>query len=87
VAAGTKTGSGGDGVMERARRFGHFWIDFIIGDAWEIAAGLAVTLTTIWAIAETLGGDLVLSFVLLMSLLALTWIALLRTTRAARRKR
>jgi hypothetical protein len=73
--------------MERARRFGRFWIDFIIGDAWEIAAGLAVTLTAIWAIAEKLGGDLVLSFVLLTSLLALTWIALLRTTRAARRKR
>jgi hypothetical protein len=73
--------------MERLRRFGRFWVDFIIGDAWEIAAGLAVTLIAIWLIVEEIGGDLLLSFVLLASLLVLTWIALLRTTRPARKKR
>jgi hypothetical protein len=73
--------------MERLRRFGRFWVDFIIGDAWEIAAGLVVTLIAIWVIVEEIGGDLLLSFVLLASLLTLTWIALLRTTRSARKKR
>lgn len=71
--------------MRYLRSFVQFWIDFIIGDAWEVAAGLAVTLVVIAVIAELVGGDLLLSFVLLASLLAVTWIALLRATRGSRR--
>jgi hypothetical protein len=72
--------------MHYLRSFVQFWIDFIVGDAWEVAVGLAITLIVIAIVADQVGGDLALSFVLLASLLAVTWIALLRTTRSARRQ-
>jgi hypothetical protein len=39
------------------RRFGHFWWDFVVGDDWRVAAGIAVALgvtailATAWASA------------------------------------
>lgn len=41
--------------------FGHFWWDFIIGDDWKLAAGVAVVLT----IGGTLTGETHLSNVAL----------------------
>jgi hypothetical protein len=35
------------------RRFGHFWWDFIIGDDWRIAAGVAIALAATAALAAT----------------------------------
>ena len=28
--------------------FGRFWYDFIVGDAWEVAVGVVVTLALAW---------------------------------------
>ena len=30
--------------MSRVRAFGRFWWDFVVGDDWRVAAGLAVAL-------------------------------------------
>jgi len=30
--------------MNAVRRFGRFWWDFVVGDDWRVAAGLAVAL-------------------------------------------
>jgi len=35
------------------RRFGHFWWDFVIGDDWRIAAGVAIALGATAALAAT----------------------------------
>jgi hypothetical protein len=38
--------------MNRLRAFGRFWWDFIVGDDWRVAAGLAVTLALTWFLAH-----------------------------------
>lgn len=30
--------------MKRLRSFGHFWLGFVVGDDWRLAAGTAVAL-------------------------------------------
>jgi hypothetical protein len=35
------------------RRFGRFWWDFVVGDDWRIAAGVAIALGATAAIAAT----------------------------------
>jgi hypothetical protein len=57
-----------------------FWIDFIIGDAWEVAAGIALTLIALAVTVERFGPSPVLGFVLLAAILLFTWIALRRAT-------
>jgi hypothetical protein len=32
-------------ILARLRAFGAFWYDFIIGDDWQVACGVVVTLT------------------------------------------
>ena len=66
--------------MHLLRSFIRFWIDFIVGDAWEVAAGLALTLIAVSVMADRSGGSPLLGFLLLASVLAVTWIALLRAT-------
>ena len=39
--------------MRRLRRFGTFWWDFVIGDDWRIAAGVAIALGATAALAAT----------------------------------
>jgi hypothetical protein len=34
--------------MRHIRSFGRFWWDFVIGDDWRIAAGIAVALALTW---------------------------------------
>ena len=38
--------------MSRIRAFGHFWFDFVVGDDWRVAAGLAVALGVCAALAH-----------------------------------
>jgi hypothetical protein len=57
-----------------------FWIDFIIGDAWEVAAGVAATLVVLAVVVDRYGANPALGFVLLASILLFTWIALRRAT-------
>ena len=66
--------------MQLLRSFVRFWIDFIIGDAWEVAAGLALTLIAVSVMADRTGGHVSLGFVLLASVLVVSWVALRRTT-------
>jgi len=39
--------------VKALRRFGRFWWDFVIGDDWRIAAGVAIALGATAALAET----------------------------------
>ena len=38
--------------MRCIRSFGRFWWDFIVGDDWRVAAGLAVALGLTWLLAH-----------------------------------
>jgi hypothetical protein len=38
--------------VNRLRAFGRFWWDFIVGDDWRVAAGLAMTLALTWVLAH-----------------------------------
>lgn len=71
--------------MNMLRRFVEFWIDFIIGDAWEAAAGIGISLAAIAYVGHRWGGEQALGFVLLAAIIAVTWLALLRATATMRR--
>ncbi|MGH2551816.1 MAG: hypothetical protein ACRDHN_20710 [Thermomicrobiales bacterium] len=71
--------------MRYLRTFVRFWIDFVIGDAWEVALTVAVSLGLIWFIIDHHGGAAIFGYVLLAAILGITWIALLRTTKSKRR--
>lgn len=71
--------------MNIVRRFVEFWIDFIIGDAWEVAAGIGIALVVIAYIGHHWGGEQTLGFILLATVIAVTWLALLRATTTMRR--
>ena len=66
--------------MRYLASFVRFWIDFILGDAWEVAAGIAVTLVVLAVVVDRYGANPALGFVLLGSVLLITWIALQRAT-------
>jgi hypothetical protein len=36
--------------------FLYFWYDFLVGDAWEVAAGVVIALVVAWAILRANGG-------------------------------
>ena len=38
--------------MRHVRRFGRFWWDFVVGDDWRVAAGLALALGLCAALAH-----------------------------------
>lgn len=38
--------------MNALRRFGAFWWDFVVGDDWRVAAGLALALALTWLLAR-----------------------------------
>ena len=38
--------------MKYLRSFARFWWDFIVGDDWRVAVGLAVALAATWALAH-----------------------------------
>lgn len=71
--------------MRFVRRFIMFWVDFIVGDAWEVALGIGVALAAIAYSADRWGGRQALGFALLAVVFVVTWLALLRATAAARR--
>lgn len=71
--------------MSHIRNFIRFWIDFIIGDAWEVALTVAITLGAIWFVVDRYGGASAFGYVLVASIFGVTWIALLRATRSKRK--
>ena len=38
--------------MTQLRAFGRFWWDFIVGDDWRVAAGIAVAIGLTWALTD-----------------------------------
>jgi hypothetical protein len=39
-------------VWRWTRSFARFWVDFVIGDDWTVAAVIAVTLVVTWRLVE-----------------------------------
>ena len=37
-------------MIARLRAFGRFWYDFVVGDDWRIALGVALTLVVVWIV-------------------------------------
>jgi hypothetical protein len=37
----------------RLRAFGHFWYDFVIGDDWQVAAGVVTALAVTYGVSRT----------------------------------
>ena len=67
------------------RRFVGFWVDFVVGDAWEVAVGIGLSLVVVANLAARWDGRQALGFVLLGMALGLNAVALLRAaTRASR---
>jgi hypothetical protein len=66
------------------RAFVMFWVDFIIGDAWEVAAGIVLALVALGLAAHQWDGNAVLGFLLLVVIVCVTWLALMRATASAR---
>jgi predicted branched-subunit amino acid permease len=71
--------------MRILRNIVMFWVDFIVGDAWEVALGLGLTLLIIGVVVRQWGGERALSFVLVAAVIAVTWLALMRATAGKRR--
>ena len=71
--------------MQLLRRFVGFWIDFIIGDAWEVAAGIGLALVVCALAVERWDDQGVLGLVLVATILGVTWLALMRATAHERR--
>ena len=42
--------------MRYVRAFGRFWWDFVVGDDWRVAAGLAVALLLVGSVWREAGG-------------------------------
>jgi hypothetical protein len=38
--------------MRYVRAFGHFWWDFVVGDDWRVAAGIAAALLATWLLVD-----------------------------------
>jgi hypothetical protein len=44
-------------VSERVRAFARFWYDFVVGDDWRIALGVAVALAGVWIVVAKTSVD------------------------------
>lgn len=71
--------------MNVLRRIAMFWVDFIVGDALEVALVIFVTLAVLGLVVHQWRSSGALGFALLAVVIAVTWLALLRATAAARR--
>ncbi len=40
-------------MTSRFRAFAAFWYDFVIGDNWRVAVGVAIALAATWALSQT----------------------------------
>ena len=54
--------------MRYIRGFFAFWYDFIVGDAWEVAAGVLVALIVLFAGIRVIGRDVSITGVFLLPL-------------------
>ncbi|WP_042380463.1 hypothetical protein [Streptacidiphilus melanogenes] len=74
-------------VVERAgsalRSFGRFWYDFVVGDDWRVALGVAVALAATWGLTRSGVNAWWLLPVAVALLLALSLFRVVRAARAA----
>ena len=66
--------------MNLLRKFGQFWYDFIVGDAWELAVGVVIALvvsaaftSTVWQSVVWILLPLIISLTLAGSLAGYAW--------------
>ena len=64
--------------MNHLRSFGRFWWDFVVGDDWRVAAGVAVALALTWLLAH---GDANPWWLLPVAVVLLLALSLWRETR------
>ncbi|HZQ99156.1 MAG TPA: hypothetical protein VFC93_10105 [Chloroflexota bacterium] len=68
--------------MGYVRQFVLFWYDFLVGDAWDIAAGVVVALAVLAVVARAQpGAGALLGPLLALAVVALTWLSLRRELR------
>ena len=70
--------------MRVARNIVRFWVDFIIGDAWEVAVGVGFSILAIAFLVDRYGAATWLAFILFASVLIFSWLAILRSTSGKR---
>ena len=70
--------------MQTLKRFGLFWVDFIMGDDWTLAVVVVLSLVCTWALSRAGFPGWVLLIVLVMTALILS---VLRARRALPRKK
>jgi hypothetical protein len=58
--------------------FGRFWYDFIVGDDWRVAAGIAVAIA---ATALLAGGGIAAWWLMPVAVVVVTWLSLRRAIR------
>ena len=66
--------------MQLLKRFGLFWIDFIVGDDWSLAVAVVVSLVCTWALSRTGFPGWVLLVILVMTALVLSVVRAQRAT-------
>ena len=64
--------------MSRLAAFGRFWWDFVIGDDWRAAAGVAIA---IGATAALVGADVNAWWLMPVAVAAVLWLSLRRASR------
>jgi hypothetical protein len=68
--------------MGYVRGFLYFWFDFLVGDAWDIAAGVVVALALMALIARAApSAETALGPLLALAVVGLIWLSLTRERR------
>ena len=68
--------------MSFIRGFLYFWYDFLVGDAWDIAAGVVVALLVLWVVVQALpAASMWLGPFLALAVIILTWASVQREVR------
>ncbi len=68
--------------MSFIRGFFYFWYDFLVGDAWDIAAGVVVALLVLWVVVQAFpAASMWLGPFLALVVILLTWASVQREVR------
>ncbi|MBF9073732.1 hypothetical protein [Streptacidiphilus fuscans] len=70
-------------VIAALKSFGQFWYDFIVGDDWRVALGVAVALAATWGLTRS---GVNAWWLLPVAVAGLLGLSLARVVRAARQK-
>ncbi|WP_377267679.1 hypothetical protein [Peterkaempfera sp. SMS 1(5)a] len=69
-------------VLAALRSFARFWYDFIVGDDWRVALGVALALAATWGLTR---GGVNAWWLPAIAVVALLGLSLARVVKAARR--